>query len=124
MPNSRPVPAQFDEQSASGPLESAAAEARALALPPRQPAPARGDFIMSGSLTPLVDVARDPLPEDLPGGPAQPMPGFHRRQEVQRLLARWRNGLTLWGRILGSQSRGPWDDSLRFEQPSHMLYIK
>lgn len=79
---------------------------------------------MSGSLTPLVDISPGPILEDLPGVPAVPMPGFHRREEVQRLLARWRNGLSLWGRILSSRSRGSWDDSLRFEQPSHMLYIK
>ncbi|WP_326964015.1 hypothetical protein [Arthrobacter sp. PL16] len=40
------------------------------------------------------------------------------------MLGRWRNGFSLWGRILSSQSRGPWDDSQRFEQPSHRLYIK
>jgi hypothetical protein len=122
MPDSLPIPAQFDRQFSAEASETTAAEARALP-PPLYGPPVHGDFIMSGSLTPLVDVARSD-DRDLPGGPAEPMPGFHRREEVQRLLGRWRNGLSLWGRILSSQSRGPWDDSQRFEQPNHLLYIK
>ncbi|MEC5199512.1 hypothetical protein RCH21_001743 [Arthrobacter sp. PL16] len=77
---------------------------------------------MSGSLTPLPPGA-GPV-QDLSGVPSVSMPGFHHRKDVQRMLGRWRNGFSLWGRILSSQSRGPWDDSQRFEQPSHRLYIK
>ena len=76
---------------------------------------------MSGSLTPLDSAGDD---QDLPGVPAGPMPGFHHRKEVQLMLTKWRNGLSLWGRILSSQSRAPWDDSHRFTHPDHTLYIK
>ncbi len=80
MPNSRPIPAQFLDKP----------------VPPVAPIPARGEFILSGALTPLPSGTD----QDLQGVPADPMPGFHHRREVQLMLRRWRNGLLLWGRIL------------------------
>jgi hypothetical protein len=94
-------------------------EARAEDPPPA--APARAEFIMSGSLTPLANSGGG---GDLPGVLPGPMPGFLHRLEVRRLLQRWRNGLSLVGRVLSSQTDGPWDHSQRFEQPNHLLSIK
>ncbi len=76
---------------------------------------------MSGSLTPSEGAGSVLLP---PGVPAAPMPGYHHRKEVQLMLRRWRNSVSLWGRILSGQSRGPWDDSQRFTLPQHTTYIK
>lgn len=77
---------------------------------------------MSGSLTPLSHGAGSAL--ELPGVPAAPMPGFHHRKEVQVMLRRWRNRASLWGRVLSTQSRGPWDEAHRFTLPQHTMHIK
>ena len=123
MPNSRLIPVQFMDKSAPS---AATADSVAAALSPRQlpsqaPRPAAGEFVMSGSLTP-PDSAGSAL--DLPGVPAAPMPGYHHRKEVQLMLRRWRNSVSLWARILSGQTRGPWDDSQRFTLPQHITYIK
>ena len=102
MPNSRPIPVQFTDN-------------------PAAPFPASGEFIMGGSLTPLPDA---PPGTDLPGVPAHPMPGFHRRKEVQRMLRRWRNSLSLWGRNWVSRPRDPWEASQRLTLPQHTTFIK
>jgi hypothetical protein len=77
---------------------------------------------MSGSLTPLSHSAGPG--SELPGVPAAPMPGFHHRKEVQLMLRRWRRRASVWGRILSSQSRGPWDEAHRFTLPQHTMHIK
>ncbi len=109
MPNSRLIPAQLADESESP-----------TAIP--DPViPARGEFILSGSLTPLQ---HDSGTEDLPGIPVAPMPGFHHRKEVQLMLRRWRNGLSLWGRILSSPSHGSREARDRLLLPSHSMYIR
>lgn len=90
--------------------------------PPATLRPTSGEFIMSGSLTPLPD--GDRVPKDLPGIPPGPMPGLQHRREVQLMVGRWRNSVSLWGRILSGRSRGPWDDLHRFTLPQHTMYIK
>ncbi len=102
MPHSRPIPDQFTDNPAG---------ARA----------ASGEFIMSGSLTTFLEARPAAAPT---GVPARPMPGFHRRKEVQRMLRRWRNSISLWGRVWASRPRDPWEASQRFTLPQHTTYIK
>ena len=102
MPNSQPIPVQFTDD------------------PPGIP-PVSGEFIMSGSLTPVPRVSPG---QDLRGAPPQPMPGFHRRKEVRRMLRGWRNGLSLWGQIWVARPRDPWEATQRFTLPQHTTYIK
>jgi hypothetical protein len=109
MPNSRLIPAQFLDKPA----------------PPVASIPARGEFILSGTLTPLPS-GTDPEQDlqDLQGAPADPMPGFHHRKEVQLMLRRWRNGLSLWGRILSAPAPGSREARERLMLPNHSMYIK
>ncbi|MHA7209216.1 hypothetical protein [Arthrobacter sp. MDT1-65] len=109
MTNSRLIPAQLPDES----------ESSAVIVDPV--IPARGEFILSGSLTPLP---HDSGTDDLPGTPVGPMPGFHHRKEVQLMLRRWRNGLSLWGRILSSPSHGSREARDRLLLPSHSMYIR
>lgn len=106
MPDSRLIPAQFLDKP----------------VPPVPPIPARGEFILSGALTPLPP-GTDPE-QDLQGVPADPMPGFHHRREVQLMLRRWRNGLSLWGRILSAPAPGSREARERLMLPNHSMYIK
>ncbi|WP_434995375.1 hypothetical protein [Arthrobacter sp. Ld5] len=76
---------------------------------------------MTGSLTPVPDV--HPA-QDLQGVPSHPMPGFQHRKEVRRMLRRWGNSLSLWGRIWVSRPRDPWEATQRFTLPQHTTYIK
>lgn len=102
MPDSQPFPAQFTDNSSVIP-------------------PVPGEFIMSGSLTPVPDA---PPGQDLRGVASSPMPGFHHRKEVRRMLRRWRNRLSLWGRIWVSRPRDPWEATQRLTLPQHTTYIK
>ncbi len=106
MTNSRLIPAQFPDKPA----------------PPVAPIPERGEFILSGALTPLPPGTDSG--QDLQGVAADPMPGFHHRKEVQRMLRRWRNGLSLWGRILSAPSPGSREARERLMLPNHSMYIK
>lgn len=113
MSNSRGIPAHFTEPSATSPTTKP---------PPSGRGSAQGEFIISGSLTPsLQDTG---TVQDDPATPATAMPGFHRRKKVQRMLKRWGHGMSFWGRILSSPSRGPWDDCHRFRDPHHTMFIK
>lgn len=125
MPNSRLIPAQFKNRSVPSPALSVAGDLDRSSdsrPPPSAPPRVQGEFIMSGSLTPPFDGA-GAAPE-MPGLPAGPMPGFHRRKEVQFMLRRWQNRFSLWARIVSSPSRGPWDHSGQFAQLNHTLYIR
>ncbi|MDQ0736645.1 hypothetical protein QFZ50_003108 [Arthrobacter agilis] len=110
MPDSRLLPVQFPDKPAPP------------AALPDPVIPARGEFILSGSLTPLPH-GTAPLHE-LTGVRADPMPGFHSRKEVQRMLRRWRNTLSLWGRILSSPSSDARDARERLLLPNHSMYIR
>ncbi|MFC3300808.1 hypothetical protein FJV46_05755 [Arthrobacter agilis] len=114
MTDSQPLPAQFLDEPESSMMNA----------PPPSGESLRGELIIGGSLTPPDGATGGTARQDLPGAPEVTMPAFHRRADVQRLLARWRNGLSLCGRILSSEARGPWDDSRRFEQPNHLLHIR
>ena len=89
--------------------------------PDKPPGSARGEFILSGTLTPLVPSA-EPV-QDLPAAPAEPMPAFHLRAEVKGMLERWRNRVSLYGWILSSPS-GSRQNAERFVLPQHTMYIK
>lgn len=109
MPNSRPTPAQFPNEFA----------------PPDTSIPLRGELILSGSLTPLPSSASPEQDhQDLQGVPAHPMPGFHHRKEVQLMLRRWKNRLSLWGRILSAPSQGSREARDRLLLPNHSMYIR
>jgi hypothetical protein len=90
--------------------------------PPGELRATSGEFIMGGSLTPLADSTGGR--QDAPGVPPTAMPGFHHRKEVQLVLRRLRNGVSLWGRILAGPADGPRHASQRFMEPHHTMYIK
>lgn len=109
MPGSRHLPAHPPQDHPPQP-------------PPAPTGTARGEFILSGSLTaPPPDPDR---PEDLGGVPPGPMPGFHLRPHVQALLQRWRNRAALCGWILQGSAPGARENAERFILPQHTTYIR
>ncbi|WP_155849929.1 hypothetical protein [Arthrobacter sp. H41] len=85
----------------------------------QQDIPQQSEFLMAGSLTP--DRNSPVLPESEED---TPMPGFHRRKKVRRMIRKLRNSLPLWERIRIQRVDSAWDGAQRFVLPQHSMYIK
>ncbi|MBE0008510.1 MULTISPECIES: hypothetical protein [unclassified Arthrobacter] len=78
-----------------------------------------GEFIMAGSLTAAGD------PEQIaPGTPATVMPNYAHREEVQIMLKKLRDGVSLWKRIPNAPPDSARESVSRFVLPQHTMHIK
>lgn len=78
-----------------------------------------GEFIMAGSLTSTGD------PEQgTPGSPGTAMPNYAHREEVQIMLKKLRDSVSLWKRIPHAPPESARESVTRFVLPQHTMHIK
>lgn len=86
---------------------------------PKSPIRPHGEFIMAGNLTTTGD------PETgMPDAPVSAMPNYARREEVQIMLKKLRDSVSLWKRIPDPSPPGARDSVDRFVLPQHTMYVK
>ncbi len=81
----------------------------------------RGEFVMSGNLTTFED---DPQPAMNSNVGTGTMPNYLNRKEVQLMLRKLRNSVSLWGRIRSIKSNRARDDAQHLALPQHNLFIR
>ncbi len=79
----------------------------------------RGEFIMSGSFTNLDGVTNTEAVD-----PADVMPNFMEREEVQTMMTKLRDSVSLWKRIHNARVESAWDNPQLNVLPQHTMYIK
>ena len=91
---------------------------------PKNPVRPHGEFIMAGSLTATADpeTGRPELPAHASTVPV--MPNYARREEVQIMLKKLRDSVSLWKRIPDPPPPTARDSVDRFVLPQHTMYIK
>lgn len=86
----------------------------------RAAAPRRhGEFIMAGNLTSTGDPDHGE-----PGMPATVMPNYAHREEVQIMLKKLRDSVSLWQRIPHAPPDSARESVSRFVLPQHTMHIK
>ncbi|MBG6191486.1 hypothetical protein IWX64_002448 [Arthrobacter sp. CAN_A212] len=78
-----------------------------------------GEFIMAGSLTSTDDPEQEAL-----ATPATVMPNYAHREEVQIMLKKLRDSVSLWKRIPTAPPDSARESISRFVLPQHTMHIK
>lgn len=78
-----------------------------------------GEFIMAGSLISTGDPEQGE-----PGTPATVMPNYAHREEVQVMLKKLRDSVSLWKRIPNAPPDSARESVSRFVLPQHTMHIK
>lgn len=86
---------------------------------PATPSPRHGEFIMAGDFT-----ATGPPEAEFAGEDLTTMPNYAHRKEVQAMLKKLRDSVSLWKRIPDPPPPSARDAVARFVLPQHTNYIK
>lgn len=91
----------------------------AAPVTPGNPIRPHGEFMMAGNLTATGD------PETrMPDSPMTVMPNYARREEVQNMLKKLRDSVSLWKRIPDPPPPAARESVDRFVLPQHTMYVK